>query len=143
MSNNKTLQAYVRYDGTGRIIPGSLILSRLKPKVGNWQPTQTYECCDTSCAIPVYGITYAFGDIIELETGIIVPVDNYSNTGLEIALFSCSESNIITSTIVYIPAGASSYEVFYGNAQLIGTCGVAVRKVCSLNYNSQWVYQTI
>jgi hypothetical protein len=40
------LKAYVRYDGTGRIIPGSLILNRFKPKVGNWQETPDYECCN-------------------------------------------------------------------------------------------------
>jgi hypothetical protein len=46
MSNKKDLKAYVRYDGSGRIIPGSLILQRFKPKVGNWERTQAYECCD-------------------------------------------------------------------------------------------------
>jgi hypothetical protein len=45
-SNKRGLQAYVRYDGTGRIIPGSLILNRFKPAVGNWQETPAYECCN-------------------------------------------------------------------------------------------------
>lgn len=45
-TNKRDLRAYVRYDGTGRVIPGSLILSRLKPKVGNWKPITTYTCCD-------------------------------------------------------------------------------------------------
>jgi len=45
-SNKRSLQAYVRYDGTGRIIPGSLILNRFKPAVGNWQETAAYECCN-------------------------------------------------------------------------------------------------
>ncbi len=45
MANNK-LKAYVRYDGTGRIIPGSLILNRFKPKVGNWQEIDANECCN-------------------------------------------------------------------------------------------------
>ncbi len=30
--------AYVRYDSHGRIVPGGPILSRQRPKVGNWQP---------------------------------------------------------------------------------------------------------
>jgi hypothetical protein len=46
MSNKKDLKAYVRYDGSGRVIPGSLILQRSKPKVGNWEQIQAYECCD-------------------------------------------------------------------------------------------------
>lgn len=46
MSNKRDLKAYVRYDGTNRIIPGSLILSRVKPKVGNWVEIDAYECCN-------------------------------------------------------------------------------------------------
>ena len=46
MAKNNNLKAYVRYDGTGRIIPGSLILNRFKPAVGNWQETPAYECCN-------------------------------------------------------------------------------------------------
>jgi hypothetical protein len=43
-SNNRDLKAYVRYDGSGRVVAGSLILRRNKPKVGNWQQVQGYEC---------------------------------------------------------------------------------------------------
>lgn len=46
MSNKRDLKAYVRYDANGRIIAGSLILQRFKPKVGNWQEIQAYECCN-------------------------------------------------------------------------------------------------
>jgi hypothetical protein len=44
--NKKDLKAYVRYDGNGRVIAGSLVLRRNKPKVGNWKEIQTYECCE-------------------------------------------------------------------------------------------------
>lgn len=43
--NRKDLKAYVRYDGNGRVVPGSLILRRQKPKVGNWKEVAAYECC--------------------------------------------------------------------------------------------------
>lgn len=46
MASNKRLKAYVRFDGTGRVIPGSLILQRFKPKVGNWKEINAYECCN-------------------------------------------------------------------------------------------------
>ncbi len=46
MANNRKLKAYVRFDGSGRIIPGSLILQRSKPKVGNWKEILAYECCN-------------------------------------------------------------------------------------------------
>jgi hypothetical protein len=43
--NKRDLKAYVRFDGTGRIVPGSLVLRRTKPKVGNWKEIEGYECC--------------------------------------------------------------------------------------------------
>lgn len=46
MSNKRINKAYVRYDGTGRVIPGSLILNRFKPAVGNWSEIDAYECCN-------------------------------------------------------------------------------------------------
>jgi len=43
--NRKDLKAYVHYDGGGRVVAGSLILRRQKPKVGNWVEVPAYECC--------------------------------------------------------------------------------------------------
>ena len=45
-NSNNRLKAYVRYDGSGRVISGSLILQRFKPKVGNWQEIDANECCN-------------------------------------------------------------------------------------------------
>lgn len=47
-SNKRDLRAYVRIDGSGRVVAGSLVLRRKKPKVGKWMEIQTYECCDTT-----------------------------------------------------------------------------------------------
>jgi len=44
--NNRPLKAYVRFDGTGRIVPSSLILRKNKHKVGKWQEIPSYECCN-------------------------------------------------------------------------------------------------
>lgn len=44
--NRKDLKAYVRYDGNGRVVAGSLVLRRQKPKVGKWVEITTYECCE-------------------------------------------------------------------------------------------------
>lgn len=43
--NRKDLKAYVRYDGSGRVVAGSLVLRRNIPKVGNWKEVPAYECC--------------------------------------------------------------------------------------------------
>lgn len=42
MSNKKELKAFVRYDGSGRVVSGSLILRKRIPKVGRWQEIPTY-----------------------------------------------------------------------------------------------------
>ena len=42
MATNNKLKAYVRFDGSGRIVPSSLILQR----VGNWQEIPANECCN-------------------------------------------------------------------------------------------------
>jgi hypothetical protein len=44
--DQRPLKAYVRFDGTGRIVPSSLILRRKKPKVGKWIEIPAYECCN-------------------------------------------------------------------------------------------------
>lgn len=46
MSNKRDLKAFVRFDGSGRIVAGSLILRKKKPKVGKWHEIQAYECCN-------------------------------------------------------------------------------------------------
>lgn len=57
--NKRTLKAYVRYDGTGRIIPGSLVLRTRKPAIGNWREIPTYECCTNSVLTTTVAATIA------------------------------------------------------------------------------------
>lgn len=45
-SNKRDLKAYVRFDGTGRVVPSSVILQRFKPKDGNYKEIDAYECCN-------------------------------------------------------------------------------------------------
>jgi hypothetical protein len=51
MANQRDLKAFVRYDGSGRVVAGSLILRKQKPKVGNWQEIQGYACCNGATLI--------------------------------------------------------------------------------------------
>lgn len=43
--DKRPLKAFVRFDGTGRVVSSSLILRRKMPKVGKWMEIQGYECC--------------------------------------------------------------------------------------------------
>jgi hypothetical protein len=44
--NTRPLKAFVRFDGSGRIVAGSLVLRKNKPKVGKWKEIPAYECCN-------------------------------------------------------------------------------------------------
>lgn len=46
MSNKRELKAYARYDGSGRLVAGSLVLRNKMPKNGKWVEVQAYECCN-------------------------------------------------------------------------------------------------
>ena len=46
MSNNRNLKAYIRIDGSGRDVPGSLVLRTKKPVNGNWKEVLAYQCCN-------------------------------------------------------------------------------------------------
>jgi hypothetical protein len=45
-TNNRPLKAFVRFDGSGRVVSSSLILRKNKPKVGKWKEIEGYECCN-------------------------------------------------------------------------------------------------
>ena len=45
-NNNNKLKAFVRFDGSGRIIPSSLIVQAFKPAVGNYKQIDAKECCN-------------------------------------------------------------------------------------------------
>lgn len=47
-NNNNKLKAFVRFDGSGRIVPSSLIVQAFKPKVGNYKEIDAKECCNAT-----------------------------------------------------------------------------------------------
>jgi hypothetical protein len=57
MSNKRDLKAYVRFDGQGRVVAGSLILRKSKPKVGKWQEITAYECCNQTTTTTTTALT--------------------------------------------------------------------------------------
>lgn len=46
MSTNRNQKAYIRIDGSGRDVAGSLILRNKKPGNGKWREVLAYECCN-------------------------------------------------------------------------------------------------
>jgi hypothetical protein len=55
MANQRDLKAFVRYDGSGRVVAGSLVLRKKKPKVGRWEEILTYECCNPTTSTTTTG----------------------------------------------------------------------------------------
>lgn len=47
MSSNikKELKAFVRFDGSGRVVSGSLIFRKYPPKTGKWKEITADRCC--------------------------------------------------------------------------------------------------
>lgn len=45
-TNRRLLKAYVRFDGTGKVVAGSLVLRQKMPKNGKWVEIPAYECCN-------------------------------------------------------------------------------------------------
>lgn len=46
MGNLRDLKAFVRLDGSGRVVAGSLIFRKKRPTVGKWHEINAYECCN-------------------------------------------------------------------------------------------------
>ena len=129
-SNKKDLKAYVRFDGSGRVVAGSLVLRRKKPKVGKWMEIQTYECCDTTTSTttppPVSDMRLkdnisATGEFINglpeytwtwNATAVYLGLDNNPTKGVlaQEALEKCPEFVVYDTTIGYFRV---NYENIY------------------------------
>lgn len=63
--SKRILKGYVRYDGQGRLIPGSFILRQKMPKVGKWIEVPIHECCNQPTFECVsYSVSVLRGDTV-------------------------------------------------------------------------------
>jgi len=74
--DQRPLKAFVRFDGTGRIVPSSLILRRKKPKVGKWVEIPAYECCNPTTQAPAFRLVF---DSIESADALVGDSANVSD----------------------------------------------------------------
>lgn len=122
-SNKRDLKAYVRIDGSGRVVAGSLVLRRKMPKVGKWMEIQAYECCNptttttTTSLIPVSDFRLkdnvtATGNFVAglpeytwtwNSTAVALGVDNHPTTGVlaQEALLLYPQFVVFDTTIGY------------------------------------------
>jgi hypothetical protein len=104
-NSNNQLKAYVRYDGTGRVIAGSLILQRFKPKVGNWKEIDANECCNfttttTTTTVAPTSTTTTTATPTSTTTTTIVPTTTTTTTA-ELNCFCYTVDNQTAGTLEY------------------------------------------
>jgi len=90
--NSRPLKAYVRFDGTGRVVSSSLVLRKSKPKVGKWKEIPGYECCNSVT------LTYTVSDpaINDVTLGL------FCNGTQVHYLYTPSDSTTIASLIIIL-----------------------------------------
>ena len=145
-SNKKDLKAYVRYDGTGRIVSSSVILQRFKPKDGNWQEIQAYECCDPSCPNSTYAGEgnpngdWIITDIQDVYGGSIISLETNPFTGVTVEFqnIDCTTGLPIGEIIAVGPSTGGTYDWFIPSAIWDESCDIQSRRICGFNYQSAW-----
>ena len=131
MGSNQNLKAYVRYDGSGRVVAGSLILRRQKPKVGNWQQINRSECCNFDQSTIVVNVQsefpFSYPDFVLESTGGNYTYQYYygDNTSVadinELATYNNSKYGflgtfkVLSGDLVFTPnATTAAYFAAYG-----------------------------
>jgi hypothetical protein len=149
MSNKRDLRAFVRFDGSGRIVAGSLILRKNKPKVGKWHEIQAYECCNY---IPTTTTTTTATPTTTTTTT-VVPTTTTTTTSAIAAFLSVSNSSediVISSVtvngVLAAEAGCCMPAVPAGGATLSttqsGTCTIVVSYATTVGNQSIKVTQS-
>ena len=139
MSTLRDLKAFVRYDGSGRVVAGSLIFRKKKPTIGNFQQVQSYQCCnfDQSSIVVAVQSEYPFtypdfviqgvdgnGQYIFTYAQTSGPVNDvyelaayYTNTLQYLGTFTVLGSDLVftpnaTTAAIFVGAGVTSLEAF-------------------------------
>lgn len=100
-NNQKKLKAFVRYDGSGRVVASSLILRKNKPRVGRWFEIPTYDCCnDTTLTTTTQG-----GGVIPTAYAIISSVQPQNAcAGVPAWIVYAAESSLGVGVVLYYDA---------------------------------------
>lgn len=120
MSNKRYFRKqFARYDGNGRIIPGSNIWANKAPKHGNWVEVQAYECCNSPVCVTYNALisrgtaTIAYtdcdGQMQQIECGPgVTPFcalrGSYSYDALNVLVVEAGEGCLTTTTTTLEPS---------------------------------------
>lgn len=106
MEGSKKMKAFVRFDGSGRVIPGSLVIRKTKPKVGVWQELKGYECASgTKYQIAISGAGAVYGTATYKS-----PIDNSTES------ITLSGTTLVSATVCAVK----------GSVKTVLTTGTAI-----------------
>jgi len=113
MAIQRNLKAFVRYDGSGRVVAGSLILRKNKPKVGRWLEIPAYECCNyvptsttttTSTTVaPTTTTTTTASPTTTTTTTAVAPTTTTTSTSTSTSTTTTTEAPTTTTTTTAEP----------------------------------------
>ena len=132
MTNKRDLKHFIRYDNSGRVIPGGNILQRKMPKVGRWVEAVGYKCCN-DCPILVYGVDI----ILDGITGGDVTTTFTFTTGGSAVLIAFTNNEVVIDSIT-IPANTTDDWVVSSEIFMLSD-NLAFRRVC-INGVSEPIY---
>lgn len=141
-NNNNKLKAFVRFDGSGRVVPSSLIVQAFKPKVGNYKQINSKECClNNECSAPVYGNDWIILDQVPAPGGYIftIATNPFENYTLQLQFLNCETEKGIGDIVTVGPDNGYELDWFIPNVIIDAACAIQVRHVCGPDLYSSWI----
>lgn len=165
MALQNKLKAFVRFDGSGRVIPSSLILQKSKPKVGDWKEINATQCCNgsssTTTTTTTNNVTSSswFGQITnpmsqpsewDVCNGYGISIIVYTATTITspFAPGTALYSDAGLTTLIPYESGAISingrvYEIVNGYTNPLGSDGQSCSSITTTTTTTQTVYNFI
>jgi hypothetical protein len=100
MALQNKLKAFVRFDGSGRVIPSSLILQKSKPKVGDWKEINATQCCNDTPTTTTTTTSGGGGTAWTAYFGYNNPLEACNEVNGSVTLYT-AENTIQNGTAIY------------------------------------------
>lgn len=127
MSNQRNLKAFVRYDASGRVVAGSLVLRKKKPKVGRWEEILTYECCNPTTTTTTTAPSTTTTTTTTVIVYSFIGGNGYNSKGescfagqTSTYYASVPEGSVTNGTIIYTDSSLTSPQNVYSYLSIAG-----------------------
>lgn len=142
--NRKDFKTYYRYDGNGRIIPGSNILKKgYAPEEGKWQQADAYECCNP--VETLYWVTDRYAEIIgeEVVENVVQSVIDSEGNTYRVSYYSPSfepASGVFIKILKQDANGNELWEVAFSGGEFffVRDAGLMILETGNLAFAGIW-----